>query len=161
MSAMHATSPVPAGRADRTDRSVGPMRRVVELSICTAGMVLSLLFLGGFALVVNRTGQADLESSLVPALFPDSSLSGAQLYEITATLGAWFAVTLVVTLLLGAVAIFFIRRHPTRRRNAWWLVGAGLACLVGSQLIAFPIAFVFFAGAAVLALRPVTDGSQS
>jgi predicted PurR-regulated permease PerM len=159
MSAMPATTRLTGADGIRRPRA---MRRTVEVSICAAGMVLSLLFLGGFALVVNRTDRADLESTLVPLLFrEDTSMTTDQLYEVTATLGAWFAVTLVLTLLLGAVGIFFARRRPTRKRNGWWIFAAGLVCLLGSQLIAFPIAFVFFVSAGVFALRPVTDGSPS
>ena len=46
-------------------------------------------------------------------------------------------------------------RHPV------WALAAGLACLLGSQLILFPVAFVFFVAAGLFALRPVTDGSPS
>src|SRR5699024_10909921 len=84
-------------------------------------------------------------------------VSAAEAFEAGRTLGAWFGFTLLLVLVLAAVAILALRRRPWRRRTALWLLAAGLVCLLCSQLIAYPIAFFFCAG--LLVVRPVRDGS--
>ena len=38
-------------------------------------------------------------------------------------------------------------------------LAAGAVCLLGSQLILYPVAFLFFAAAALFVLRPLPEGS--
>ena len=90
-----------------------------------------------------------------------NGLGVAEAHELARTLAAWFSVTLIAVLLLSAIGWFMARRRPWRRTAGWWILAAGLACLLGSQLILFPVAFIFFVAAGVFALRPVTDGSPS
>src|SRR5699024_11626996 len=85
----------------------------------------------------------------------------AEAYQLGRTLAAWFGVTLIVLLLLSVIGLFFTRRRPWRRSSGWWFLAAGLVCLLGSQLILFPVAFVCFVAAGCFALRPISDGSPS
>lgn len=137
-------------------------RRTIELWLVGIGMALSLLGLGGFTLVMNQADQATFESVIMPTLLgPDPGMSAAEAYEFGRTLAAWFGITLITMLLLSVIGIFFTRRRPWRRSPGWWFLAAGLVCLLGSQLILFPVAFVFFVAAGCFALRPTSDGSHS
>src|SRR5699024_6648486 len=57
--------------------------------------------------------------------------------------------------------LFLARPRPWRRGAGWGAAAAGLACLLGSQLIVSPAAFLFFVAAGFFALRPVAAGSPS
>jgi len=138
------------------------VRRTLELWLVGIGMALSLVGLGGFTLVMNQADQATFESVIMPALTgTDPGIPSAEAYQLGRTLAAWFGVTLIVLLLLSVIGLFFTRRRPWRRSSGWWFLAAGLVCLLGSQLILFPVAFVFFVAAGCFALRPTSDGSPS
>lgn len=165
------TEPRRAGRSARTghpsrsaEEAAPRVFRTVELWLVGIGMVLSFLGLGGFALVMNRIDMTTFEQVVMPALVGAEAESGvgvAEAHELARTLAAWFSVTLIAVLLLSAIGWFLARRRPWRRIAGWWILAAGLACLLGSQLILFPVAFIFFVAAGFFALRPVTDGSPS
>ncbi len=136
--------------------------RTAELWLTGIGAGLATVFLGGFAVVVNRIDLATFEEVVRPVLLAGAQdLTPAEAFEAGQTLSAWFGFTLLLVLALAAVAVLAVRRRPHQRRNAWWLLAAGLVCLFGSQLIAYPIAFFFFLGAGLLAVRPVRDGSPA
>ncbi len=136
--------------------------RRAELWLTGVGAVLAVVFLGGFSVVVNRIDQTTYLEVVRPVLLGEADhLTAAEAFEAGRTLGAWFGFTLLLVLALAAVAVLSLRRRPWRRRSGWWLLAAGLVCLVGSQLIAYPIAFFFFLGAGLTAVRPVRDGSPS
>jgi hypothetical protein len=134
------------------------VRRTAEVGVAGAGMVLSALFLGAFTLVVNRMDEGEFATTLHPEMQRiglDLTAAGAagDAYDAARTLAAWFGCTLMVVLLLGITGIFVARRRPGRRTTGWFFAAAGLVCLVGSQLILYPVAFLFFAGAGMFALR--------
>lgn len=150
------------GKGPGGKQSPPRVRRTVELWLVGIGMALSLVSLGGFALVMNQADQATFETVIMPSLLgPDPGMSVAEAYEFGRTLAAWFGVSLITLLLLSVVGVFFTRHRPWRRSSGWWFLAAGLTCLLGSQLILFPVAFVFFVAAGCFALRPVTDGSPT
>lgn len=150
-------------RSARSAEQAPPqVRRTLELWLIGIGMVASLVTLGGFSLVMNQIDEATFATAVMPTLFgSEPGLDSATAFEAGRTLGAWFGFTLVGVLLLSVTTIFFTRRRPWRRTPGWWALAAGLACLLGSQFILFPVAFVFFVAAGSFALRPVTDGSPS
>jgi len=126
------------------------------------GMAASTVFLGGFSLVINSFDESSfIASGLAGPLGLQESVTSGRAYELAATLGAWFGVTLLVVLLLAVVGILATRSRPQQRRHGWWFAAAGLACLLGSQLILYPVAFAFFVSAGLFAVRPVQDRSAS
>ncbi|MBL0887559.1 hypothetical protein [Myceligenerans indicum] len=132
-----------------------PPGRSAEVWITVCGMVLSGVFLGGFSVVVNGIDRSAFDGALGPVLRDaglDLSAAGDP-YTAARTLGAWFGFTLLGVLALGTAGIFAARRAPGRRATGWLLAAAGLVCLVGSQLILYPVAFLFFAGAGLFVSR--------
>lgn len=149
------TAPVakPAEAVD-ADRAAPP-RRTVEVCVTVAGMVLSGVFLGGFSVVMNQVGEGAFRDSLYPDMVAagiDLSAAGDP-YTAARTLGAWFGFTLMGVLALGTAGVLVARRAPGRRATGWLLAAAGLVCLVGSQLMLYPVAFLFFVSAGLFALR--------
>lgn len=60
------------------------------------------------------------------------------------TLGAWFAVTVMVVL-FGVAAAFIVYKRYTMASSIL-LIMSGLVLLIGTQLLAFPFAFFYFVG---------------
>lgn len=138
------------------------VRRLAEQWLVGLGMLLSFVTMGGFVLVMNRIDAETFERVVMPALVgADADMPVQETRVLADTLAAWFGVTLLAVLMLSVLALFLIRRRPHRRIAGWWVFATGLVCLLGSQLVLFPVAFVFFVAAGFLALRPVTDGSTS
>lgn len=136
--------------------------RRAEVWAAGIGMALSTLFLGGFTLVMNTFDEASFsDSGLGDLLGLGEGVSAAEAYQLAATLGSWFGFTLLAVLLLGAIGTIATRRRPQLRRHGWWFAAAGLVCLLGSQLILYPVAFAFFVCAGLFALRPVEQRSGS
>lgn len=117
-----------------------------------AGAVLTTLLLGGFSLVVNRSGER-VGDELLPALRGAGLLSPGVSETALRTAASWAGFTVVAVLLLSALAVLVVRRYPRRRVAAWPVGIAGVACLLGSQLALHPVAFLFFVSAALLVLR--------
>jgi hypothetical protein len=155
-----AVRPRPATTADEAAR---PVRRTVEVWSAAVGMVLTTVLAGGFALVVNRTDEQTFADALLPAMRGAGMVADTVALEDAftgaRTLAAWFGFTVVVVLLLGTIGIFLARRRPRRRSTGWWFLAAGLVCLVGSQLVLYPVAFLFFVSAGLFALRKPDLGS--
>lgn len=156
------TEPRDARRGRRTPAEGHPrVRRRTELWILGIGLGVATVCLGGFSLVMNGIDAATFEESVAPVLLTGEGVPAAEGYEVGKALGAWFGFTLIAVLLLGVVSFYMARLRPWRRTAAWWIGATGLVCLLGSQLILFPVAFIFFVSAGLFALRPITDGSTS
>jgi hypothetical protein len=140
-----------------------PFRRTLEVWSAGVGMVATTVLAGGYALVVNRTDPEALESTLLPAMRRAGIIAESVPVDVAVTgartLAAWLGMTVVAVLLLGAIGIFLARRRPRRRGAGWWFLAAGLACLLGSQLVLYPVAFLFFVSAGLFALRKPDPGS--
>jgi hypothetical protein len=148
--------------ATETELAAAPaepaLRRTAETWLAGAGMALSTVFLGAFALVMNRIDEAEFVTTLHPEMQRigmDLTASGVagDPYDAARTLAAWFGFTLMAVLLVGITGIFVARRRPGRRSTGWFFAIAGLVCLVGSQLVLYPVAFLFFVSAGLFALR--------
>jgi hypothetical protein len=147
-----------ASAAAASDPAAPAFRRTAEVWVAGAGVVLSALFLGAFSLVMNRLDEDEFSATLYPEMQRiglDLTAGGAagDAYDAARTLAAWFGVTLMAVLLLGITGVFVARRRPGRRTAGWLLAATGLVCLVGSQLVLYPVAFLFFVSAAMFALR--------
>jgi pheromone shutdown protein TraB len=125
------------------------------------GIVVSVVFLGGFTMVMNGLDEAGFAEWGVADLLGLKEAPAGEAYQLASTLAAWFGFTLLAVLLLAAAGLMATRGRPWRRRTGWWFVAAGLVCLLGSQLIAYPVAFIFFLTAGLFALRPVEPRSAS
>lgn len=136
------------------------MRRTAEYVFLGIGLLAALVTMGGYTLVVNQLDQAAFTEIVAPALFAeDSGLDAVQAFEAGRTLAAWFGASFVVMLLVSVIGIAHMRSRPRRRTPGWWFLAVGLICLLGSQLVLFPIAFLFFVVAGLFALRPVSEES--
>lgn len=140
----------------RTSTERAAVRRTGEIVLAGLGIALSLLFLGGFAGVVNGVDEQAFLRDVHPAMTDAGiSVAEADAYEAARTLAAWFGFTLVAVLATAVPGILLARSRPRRRAAGLLFLGAGLACLVGSQLILYPVAFCFFAAAALFVVRQV------
>jgi hypothetical protein len=139
-------------------------RRTAEIAVAGVSLAVSTVFLGGFAAVVGRADAASFERDVLPALaqagivLAGASGAGAAdpadaAYEAARTLAAWFGFTFVAVLAATVVGIVVARDRPWRAAGGVWFLVAGLVCLVGSQLILYPVAFGFFVAAALFAVR--------
>jgi hypothetical protein len=134
-----------------------PFRRRIEVVIASVGLVGAAVLQGGFALLITRSDDETLRTGVLPALRDNGvQISDAEADVALNTLAAWFGYSLVLVALLWAVGLFFAHHRPRRRATGWWFAGAGLACLVGTQMLLYPVAFFFFVAAALFAVRKPT-----
>ena len=133
------------------------MRRI-EFWLGLIGAILSVVFLGGFTFLINQVSLAEFET-IFSNVFGDviDSLGVAGAYEFFKTLGAWFGFTLLAVLIFIALATLFIKYRNYRKRAGVMYLLAGLVCLLGSQLFAYPIAFFFFVAGVLCFLRKVDE----
>ena len=144
------------------DAGAAPFRRRVELVIAGIGLAASAILQGGFAFVIVRSDDETLYTSVLPALRE----AGIEIAEAEApvalnTLAAWFGFSFIVIALLCAIGFFFALHRPRRRSTLWWFAGAGVVCLLGTQLLLYPVAFLFFLSAALFAVRTPTPRSST
>ncbi|NEE04756.1 hypothetical protein [Phytoactinopolyspora halotolerans] len=149
-----------------TTRTEAPPRRTGEIVLAVVGMVVSGLFLGGFAVVINGVDERVFLAEVYPAMTsagiavaepgdPAHAAQGNDAYQAARTLAGWFGFTLLAVLATNAVGIFLARRRPWRGIAGWWFLAAGLFCLIGSQLVLYPVAFLFFLAAGLFAVRKI------
>jgi hypothetical protein len=140
----------------RTSTERAAVRRTWEIVLAGLGLALSLLFLGGFAGVVNGVDEQAFLRDVHPAMTDAGiAVAEADAYEAARTLAAWFGFTLVAVLATAVPGIVLARSRPRGRAAGVLFLVAGLVCLVGSQLILYPVAFLFLAAAALFVVRQV------
>ncbi|WP_291292126.1 DUF4064 domain-containing protein [Enterococcus sp.] len=132
------------------------MKRNIELLFGWIGGALAVVFLGGYTLIINQISLADFKQLFTP-VFP-SIMTGMPLteaLELFKSLGAWFGFTLLLVLVLIAAASLLLTYRNYRKKAGTLYLIAGICCLIGSQLLAFPIAFFFLiAGGLCFFRRP-------
>jgi hypothetical protein len=144
------------------DAAAAPFRRRIELTIAGIGLAAAAILQGGFAFVIIRSDEETLQTAILPALREAGfDISDADAPVALNTLAAWFGFSFILVALLCAIGFFFALHRPRRRSTAWWFVGAGVACLLGTQLVLYPVAFLFFLSAALFAVRTPTPRSSS
>lgn len=130
-------------------------RRRPELIVAGLGALGALVLQGGLAMVVLRSDEATLRDAVLPALTDAGvDLTGEAALVALETMAAWWGFSLIVVLALAAVGWFLATYRPRPRTTGWWFAAAGVVCLVGTQLVLYPVAFFFFLSAALFALRP-------
>lgn len=130
------------------------MRRRLEQILGIAGATLVLLLLGGFSLTVNGMDAETYRGAILPIIsesLPDMSTEEGLL--LTRTLGAWFGCTAFIVAGLTALATFFVSKGKYVKLAALIYGLAGVVTLLGSQLIAYPLAFIFFVVTALCLFR--------
>ncbi|WP_243229562.1 hypothetical protein [Microbacterium sp. CIAB417] len=141
--------------------SAAPFRRRLELIVAAVGFAAAAVLQGGFAFVISRADDQALQESVLPALRAAGlEVADADAHVALNTLAGWFGFSLILIALLCAIGWFFAAYRPRRRSTGWWFFGAGLACLFGTQLVLYPVAFLFFLSAALFAVRTPIPGSS-
>lgn len=130
------------------------MSRKWEKVLGIAGAVLVVVFLGGFSLTINNISMAEFQETIVP-IFEDSlpNIGTEEGLQNMQTLGAWFGATVFLTLILVALGTLFVSSNKYPKRAAICYGVAGLVVLFGSQLVAYPLAFIFFVVTAMCLFR--------
>lgn len=132
------------------------MKRKWEVIIGIAGAVLCLIFLGGFSLTITSMKKSHFEKTVFPILQDSVSIEYvSESFEAVKALAAWFGVSLLIVLLLIVIATLSIWRNRYPKRAALFYVLAGAVTLIGTQFIAFPIAFLFFIAAVLCLFRKI------
>lgn len=137
------------------------LRRIPERWLAGIGVGLAVVFQGGVALAINAATREELDDAIAPALEAAGVSPAGDAYEGARTLAAWFGFSLILVVGLAAVGFFLASRRPRRRSTGWWFLAAGLACLFGTQLVLYPVAFFLFLAAALFAVRPTRQGSPT
>ncbi|WP_203582009.1 hypothetical protein [Microbacterium hibisci] len=141
----------------QAEAKAAPFRRRAEITFASIGLAGAVVLQGGFAMLITRSDEETLLTGVVPALRDNGvQISAAEADVALNTLAAWFGYALVLVALLWAVGVFFAHHRPRSRATGWWFAGAGIACLLGTQLLLYPIAFFFFVAAALFAVRKPT-----
>ena len=138
------------------------MKSKLELWLGWIGAGLSLVFLGGFSFMMNQVSVDEFENAFFD-VFESMirSMGIEEAYQVFRTLGAWFGFTLLAVLILVSVASLLIGYRNYRKRAGIIYLLCGVTCLIGSQLIAFPIAFFFFLSGGLCFLRKVGKDTQT
>lgn len=130
--------------------------RRLEIIIALLGAIFTFILLGGFAVVIAQMNEAEFLAGLYPAMQEiGMQVPQDEAYVVAKTLAAWFGFTVFFTLILTAIGVFFARLPKRWRRSGVIFAITGVVCLIGSQLIAYPVAFFFFLAAALMFLRKV------
>lgn len=142
------------------DGGVARFSRRWEMWTAGIGLAVSGALQGGFVLAVTRSDADTIDSTIVPAMRAAGiPLAGVDAHVALNTLAGWFGFSLMAMALLCAVGFFLASRRPRRRSTGWWFLAAGLCCLLGTQLVLYPVAFLFFFAAGLFALRTPHDRS--
>lgn len=130
------------------------MSRKLEIIIGYVGAALCLVFLGGFTVITNVMTETDYQKIFQPifnkGLVGLSDQAGMTLFQ---TLGSWFGITLIAVLIIVAIANLLLRHHHRIKIAGLLYLFAGLITLFGSQLLAYPLAFIFFVVSGLCFLR--------
>ena len=134
------------------------MKRKWEVMIGIAGVILCVIFLGGFSLTITSMEESTFEKTVFPILQEGVSEEYiSESFEAMKVLAIWFGVTLLIVLILVALAALSIWQNKYPKRGAVFFIFAGITALIGTQFIAFPLAFLFFIAAALCLFRRINE----
>lgn len=121
------------------------MTRKLEVIISIVVGIVSLIFLGGYALTMTQMSQGQFEETLFQSLGDTVTSKGPELaYVELKTLGVWFGATLVLTLFGLVISSYLIGNNRKPKLAGIGYLITGIILLLGSQTIAFPLAFFCF-----------------
>lgn len=134
------------------------MNRKWEVIIGIAGAALCLIFLGGFSLTITSMEESIFAKTVFPILQESVSKEYiSESFEAVKALAIWFGITLLIVLLLVALATLLIRQNRFPKRAALFYTLAGIVTLIGTQMLAFPLAFLFFLAAGFCLFRKLIE----
>ncbi|MFS0778226.1 DUF4064 domain-containing protein [Neobacillus sp. 3P2-tot-E-2] len=134
------------------------MKRKWEVIIGIAGVLLCVIFLGGFSLTITSMEESTYATTVFPILQEGVSEEYvSEGFEAVKALATWFGVTLLIVFILVALATLSIWRNKYPKRGAVLFIFACLVTLIGTQFIAFPIAFLFFIAAGLCLFRKLKE----
>jgi phosphoglycerol transferase MdoB-like AlkP superfamily enzyme len=134
------------------------MKRKWEVIIGIAGVILCAIFLGGFSLTMTSMEESIYETTVFPILQEGVSEEYvSESFEAVQALAIWFGITLLIVFILVALATLSIWQNKYPKRGAVFFLFAGLATLLGTQFIAFPLAFLFFIAVALCLFRKIKE----
>lgn len=138
------------------------MSRRPEKIIAIIGAVLVVILLGGFSLTIMNMDEIAYQDVIVP-IFVDTipDVGTVDGYESIRTLAAWFGVTAFLTAGLTALGNLFVSHNKHPKRAALFYGATGLIVLLGSQLIAYPLAFIFFVVMGMCLIRKEEAAEQN
>lgn len=134
------------------------MKRKWEVIIGLIGAILCVILLGGFSLTMTTMEESTFARSVFPTLQEGVSIHDlSESFEAMKALAVWFGITLLIVLISVVIATFSILKNKFPKRAAFFFLVAGLATLIGTQMIAFPIAFFFFVTSGLCFFRKVRE----
>lgn len=134
------------------------MKRKSEVIIGLIGAILCIILLGGFSLTMTTMEEGTFATSVFPTLQEGVSINDlSESFEAMKALAVWFGITLLIVLIFIVIATSFIWKNKFPKRAAFFFLLAGLATLIGTQMIAFPIAFFFFIASGLCFFRKMID----
>lgn len=137
------------------------MSRRIEKIIAIVGAVLVVIFMGGFSLTIYNMDEAAFQEVIVPIFIDTMPQIGTEVgYETMRTLAAWFGITTFLTVALVALANLFVSNNRYPKRAAVFYGVTGIVVLIGSQMIAYPLAFFFFVTMGLCFLRKEEDAEE-
>lgn len=124
------------------------MKRKWELLLGMIGGSLSLIFFGGLAVTLSNMSASEFKKSYQSLAVDHPSLSLENTFELLQDMTGLFAVVLFISLAFLAVALFLTAKgkYLTTATGLYFITGVIL--FVGTQFIAFPFAFFYFAAGA-------------
>lgn len=133
------------------------MKRKREVIIGLAGVILCVVLLGGFSLTITTMEERTFAETVFPILQEDVSKDYvSESFVAVKALAVWFGVTLLIVLSLTLPATVCIWRNRYPKWAAFLYLAAGLTTLIGTQMLAFPLAFFFFIAGSLCLFRKIT-----
>ncbi|MFP9129596.1 hypothetical protein [Niallia sp. Man26] len=135
------------------------MKRKWEVIIGLAGVILCVILLGGFSLTITTMEEKTFADTVFPILQEDVSTNYlSESFTAVKALAVWFGVTVLIVLSLTLPATVCIWKNRYPKWAAFLYLAAGLTTLIGTQFIAFPLAFLFFIAASLCLFRKIKNG---
>lgn len=119
------------------------MKRRWDMIVASVGGILTLLFIGGIAVTMRVMDVSDFES-IYNSLFSENGKDINETFKMLQSLTALFSVALFLSLFFLMLALVFSWRGRYRYVPSILYGIAGLILLIGTQFIAYPLAFFFF-----------------